>query len=316
MSDKNIVSTVQDYKSAHIHENFKSSKPAEQHRLHQRIPKEKDDLVALAEGRTPNYKDLSHLLPINVASLERMQVPHKLQSESQQLHETAHSAKIIPAFAAPEKLHKATLKDVAPVTHEQTVHEHKAAHRAASPLLKEGSHGNEVMNAQKKLNALHYKGPNGTDLAADKIFGRATEFAVRNFQKENGLTADGLIGPKTHEALNSPTAKAAPDMSRSEFAEKKAAQVPEPSKTPFNVEAYWQSFVRKGQEHDAYTARQDQTAVTANRTGQTPELSETVSDVKAYWQNIIRKGQACLDAEAQQGRINAQDQSRGNSMHM
>ena len=164
-----------------------------------------------------------------------------LTGGSQQLHEATYSVAIIPAFATPEKLHKATPKDVVPV-----IHEHQAAHRAASPLLKEGSYGNEVMEAQKKLHALHYKGPDSTDLKADKIFGRATEFAVRNFQKENGLTADGLIGPKTHEALNSPTAKAAPDMSRSEFAEKKAAQVPEPLKTPFNAEAYWHNIIRTG----------------------------------------------------------------------
>ena len=196
----------------------------------------------------PATKELAsgHVASDTKQTLEHTPKTNSQTSGSQQFHEATHSAAIIPAFARPEKLHKATLKDVAPVTHEQTVHEHQAAHRASSPLLKEGSHGNEVMEAQKKLNALHYKGPSGADLAADKIFGRATEFAVRNFQKENGLTADGLIGPKTHEALNSPTAKAAPDMSRSAFAEKKATQVPEPSKTPFNAEAYWQNIIRKG----------------------------------------------------------------------
>ena len=35
----------------------------------------------------------------------------------------------------------------------------------------------------------------------DGIFGANTEAAVKAFQSENGLAADGIIGPKTWERL-------------------------------------------------------------------------------------------------------------------
>lgn len=56
--------------------------------------------------------------------------------------------------------------------------------------LKIGSKGIEVKNLQTKLN-----------LIADGIFGRLTEEAVRDFQRSKGLTADGIVGPKTWAAL-------------------------------------------------------------------------------------------------------------------
>jgi peptidoglycan hydrolase-like protein with peptidoglycan-binding domain len=40
-------------------------------------------------------------------------------------------------------------------------------------------------------------GPSG----ADSIFGRNTEAALKQFQQEHGLTADGICGPLTYAAL-------------------------------------------------------------------------------------------------------------------
>lgn len=57
--------------------------------------------------------------------------------------------------------------------------------------LKKGSRGYEVKQLQQKLN-----------LYVDGIFGALTEEAVRAFQKSKGLTADGIVGPKTWDALN------------------------------------------------------------------------------------------------------------------
>lgn len=35
----------------------------------------------------------------------------------------------------------------------------------------------------------------------DAIFGPDTEAAVKQFQTDNGLTADGIVGPRTWDAL-------------------------------------------------------------------------------------------------------------------
>jgi len=59
-------------------------------------------------------------------------------------------------------------------------------------LSRYGSRGEEVRQIQKKLKSLgYYKGE------ADGIFGAATRSAVVAFQKNCGLAADGIVGPKT-----------------------------------------------------------------------------------------------------------------------
>ena len=65
-------------------------------------------------------------------------------------------------------------------------------------LLKRGSKGSHVKELQTAL-----------DLSADGIFGSGTELAVRRFQLENGLTADGIVGTKTWEAIGIDTDTAA-----------------------------------------------------------------------------------------------------------
>lgn len=56
--------------------------------------------------------------------------------------------------------------------------------------LKLGSRGIDVITLQKKLN-----------LHQDGIFGPLTEEAVKEFQKSNGLTVDGIVGAKTWAKL-------------------------------------------------------------------------------------------------------------------
>ncbi|MEW9122747.1 MAG: spore cortex-lytic enzyme [Thermotaleaceae bacterium] len=57
-----------------------------------------------------------------------------------------------------------------------------------------------VRIAQQKLKQWsYYKG------AVDGIYGNLTGQAIRDFQRKNGLTVDGVIGPQTRRALGMPT---------------------------------------------------------------------------------------------------------------
>ena len=57
-------------------------------------------------------------------------------------------------------------------------------------LLKIGSKGNEVKELQEFLK-----------IGADGIFGKGTELSVKEFQKNNGLTVDGIVGPATWDYM-------------------------------------------------------------------------------------------------------------------
>ena len=57
-------------------------------------------------------------------------------------------------------------------------------------LLKIGSKGKEVKELQEFL-----------EVGADGIFGKGTDKAVKAWQSSNGLTADGIVGPETWDAM-------------------------------------------------------------------------------------------------------------------
>ena len=66
----------------------------------------------------------------------------------------------------------------------------------AGAVSKNGSRGAEVTKIQTKLkNWGYYNG------SVDGVYGWQTENAVRNFQKKNGLTVDGIAGEKTLNAM-------------------------------------------------------------------------------------------------------------------
>jgi hypothetical protein len=62
-------------------------------------------------------------------------------------------------------------------------------------LLGRGSAGEAVRDLQRNLSALGYP------LAVDGIFGKDTEKAVRALQRDHGLDADGIVGPRTLAAI-------------------------------------------------------------------------------------------------------------------
>ena len=63
-------------------------------------------------------------------------------------------------------------------------------------LLAKGSQGQLVLTL--KANLLSH----GYDLDSDDMFDQQTDDAVRDFQRENNLSADGIVGPMTWMALN------------------------------------------------------------------------------------------------------------------
>ena len=59
--------------------------------------------------------------------------------------------------------------------------------------------GEDVRTLQRALNDAGYDAG-----AADGIYGKKTERAVKRFQKDNGLVVDGIAGKRTFEALGLP----------------------------------------------------------------------------------------------------------------
>lgn len=67
------------------------------------------------------------------------------------------------------------------------------------PTLKKGSKGAAVTEMQKLLMKKGYKLPK---YGADGDFGNETLTAVKQFQKDKGLTVDGIVGPQTWAKLD------------------------------------------------------------------------------------------------------------------
>ncbi len=65
----------------------------------------------------------------------------------------------------------------------------------ARPTLRAGDRGPAVRDLQARI------GRAGGRLAADGVFGPATDRAVRAFQRARGLVADGVVGPATWRSL-------------------------------------------------------------------------------------------------------------------
>ena len=68
-----------------------------------------------------------------------------------------------------------------------------------SRLLRNGSEGEDVKELQTNLIRLGY---DCGKWGADGDYGDVTEIAVRSFQKDHELFADGIYGPKTHKAMS------------------------------------------------------------------------------------------------------------------
>lgn len=74
-----------------------------------------------------------------------------------------------------------------------------------------GSQGSEVKELQKLLNK------NGYSLTEDGIFGEKTQSAVRDYQKKNGLTVDGIVGVNTWGSLTGGSSASTTDTPKFEY---------------------------------------------------------------------------------------------------
>ena len=70
---------------------------------------------------------------------------------------------------------------------------------ARKPTIKKGSKGQYVVECQQDLLQLGYSLPK---YGADGSFGKETQSAVKEFQKDHGLSADGVVGSATWDALD------------------------------------------------------------------------------------------------------------------
>ena len=77
-----------------------------------------------------------------------------------------------------------------------------AATGQTRPVLARGSQGDAVVQWQNLLRDENFA------VAVDGDFGPGTEVAATRFQSENGLTADGIVGPQTWAALDAAKKKA------------------------------------------------------------------------------------------------------------
>ena len=69
------------------------------------------------------------------------------------------------------------------------------------PVLRKGSKGDEVKTLQRLLKSLTFKGKDKRVLTIDGDLGTNTEYALRGYQRANGLEADGICGKNSWNSI-------------------------------------------------------------------------------------------------------------------
>ncbi|MBU3191803.1 peptidoglycan-binding protein [Clostridium bowmanii] len=95
-----------------------------------------------------------------------------------------------------------------------------------------GSYGDEVKSIQNVLNTLGYK------ISVDGSFGKLTEAAVKNYQGQNSLWADGVVGPSTVASLNAKVASLIKPVTSSVPAIPAKPTTPTTTATPKSIKVY------------------------------------------------------------------------------
>lgn len=160
--------------------------------------------------------------------------------------------------------------------------------------LKKGSSGTLVKQVQQKLKNWGYLSGK-----VDGIFGNATKTAVQKFQRKNKLTADGVVGKKTFEALGiNANSSNSSNSSNSGTSNK-------PSSTATNNDTYLLAKCIHGEARgESYTGQVAVGAVILNRV-KSSSFPNTISGV-IYQQNAftaVLDGQ--INLEPNQSALNA-----------
>lgn len=95
-----------------------------------------------------------------------------------------------------------------------------------SSLIQQGDSGSGVENIQSTLQNLGY-----SSSSVDGIFGELTAQDVRNFQSDQGLQVDGIVGPATSSALGDPVDSTPDSGESSEATEEEGITIEEVSNT-------------------------------------------------------------------------------------
>ena len=119
-----------------------------------------------------------------------------------------------------------------------------------------GSQGNDVKELQKILNQ------NGYKLTEDGIFGDNTLNAVRDYQKKNGLSVDGIVGTNTWGALSGGSNPTTPTTNTS----------PTTDTNGFNYDNF------------SYDAYQESDIVTQTKDALNAQLSQKPGEYNSQWQ--------------------------------
>lgn len=123
-----------------------------------------------------------------------------------------------------------TIGAATPVTQDSPTPSPSPTPTAASGVLKLGSQGDAVANVQAALKRLGY-----FEGKTDGDFGEYTENAVKKFQAQNGLTADGIVGQATLNKLSSSSAATCPPDTTPTPTQKPTQK---PTNTPNNSNTY------------------------------------------------------------------------------
>lgn len=181
-----------------------------------------------------------------------------------------------PHVTAPSHSEASPHLRVEPLRHE-AVHEMSHAvgresSRMTVPLLKEGSHGDRVSDVQHELNALHYTGRDGRELSVDGKFGPLTKYGVEEFQRDNGLKVDGLVGSQTRQVLDDAYRARQAQTVEAILLPEKTARTSEMSSVS-DTGMYWQNLLHKVQASPSADVQQRQTSTQ----GQTQEFEQPQS---------------------------------------
>jgi len=73
--------------------------------------------------------------------------------------------------------------------------------RPGLPNIDRGDRGTPTWCVQRAVNNWAERTGQGRPLAEDAVFGSGTETWVRKFQRASGVTADGVVGPRTGKSI-------------------------------------------------------------------------------------------------------------------